>query len=238
MDPQLANILDLGSSVALVIMIGALMYRNIRTYRAEGFWNWSRTMIVISNFSNLYTTTARLIYNLTGFPSIPNYIDATTSPASIIDIIRVLMVVTGMMFVFYINEWDVVLFLPVYIYIGGIIFYIATGIGWFFETYLIFGGLFTLIMVYEAGFRVRDDDALGLGVYYSFEFAAFLLPSVLMIQIVTPLFGIIYAVGLFKPFELIEKGKQENKEESGKSAADSDIDDAPLVSSTIEEVVK
>ncbi|MHA1682908.1 MAG: hypothetical protein ACTSUE_18360 [Promethearchaeota archaeon] len=120
------------------------------------------------------------------------------------------VVTLGLCLVFYLHGWDRVLYMPLYLYGGIIMYFLWTGHDELFPFYVYGGGILSLIMLFNASIKMRENNAFGLAIFYFISFISLFLQIVpdvdktylpLIIPFITYGFGVIYAFGLFKPFK-------------------------------------
>ena len=117
------------------------------------------------------------------------------------------IVMFGLMLAAYVNRKDSFLFFPVFMQVGAIVFYYITGIFTIEDYYTYVFGVISIVALYEAGIRVKDNFALGFAIMYTLQFITiFELNPVFssVISSVGYLFGVFLAAGVFHPF-----GKEE-----------------------------
>jgi hypothetical protein len=123
------------------------------------------------------------------------------------------MVSLGVTMVFYAYRWESLYYFMGFIYGGMFIFYLLTGYDAWLETYITLGGLLGIIFLYFTAFRVKDNGALGLAIFFTIAFATLSIDFgvdvvnhwVTQISIlVYSVFILIFSLGLFKPFKEVQ----------------------------------
>ena len=123
------------------------------------------------------------------------------------------MVTLGVTMVFYASRWESLYYFMGFIYGGMFIFYLLTGYDAWLETYITLGGLLGIIFLYFTAFRVKDNGALGLAIFFTIAFATLSIDFgvdvvnhwVTQISIlVYSVFILIFSLGLFKPFKEVQ----------------------------------
>jgi hypothetical protein len=123
------------------------------------------------------------------------------------------MVSLGVTMVFYAYRWESLYYFMGFIYGGMFIFYLLTGYDAWLETYITLGGLLGIIFLYFTAFRVKDNGALGLAIFFTIAFATLSIDFgvdvvnhwVTQISIlIYSVFILIFSLGLFKPFKEVQ----------------------------------
>ena len=197
------------ATLALGIMIVLYIIRIIKAYKATGHINWVRTLLLLTitvdfifhgifSFMRLYTSNAitEFLYSgIGGNVSLSSWANGT-------------IVMFGLMLAAYVNRKDSFLFFPVFMQVGAIVFYYITGIFTIEDYYTYVFGVISIVALYEAGIRVKDNFALGFAIMYTLQFVTVFGINPVFASIVSSvgyLFGIFLAAGIFHPF-----GKEEN----------------------------
>ncbi|MHA1106106.1 MAG: hypothetical protein ACTSPN_10370 [Promethearchaeota archaeon] len=110
----------------------------------------------------------------------------------------------GLTLAFYANRWEAFYYLTIFIFGGMIIFYYLTGFDAWVENYIIMTGVGSLIFMYLTGFRLKDNGALGIAIFFTLSFSTLLVESSMINQIVIityDIFILIFSLGYFKPFK-------------------------------------
>lgn len=128
-----------------------------------------------------------------------------------------LMVSFCLVMIFYINQWNSILFTPLFIYGGLLISFLVTGFNPFYNllnmVYIYITAIFGITFFYITGFRVRDNGSLGLGVLFTIAFASLAFGENIIGDIFTMLiaiFGLAFSLGFFAPFKNIEEEIETN----------------------------
>lgn len=123
------------------------------------------------------------------------------------------MVSLGVTMVFYAYRWESLYYFMGFIYGGMFIFYLVTGYDAWLETYITLGGILGIVFLYFTAFRVKDNGALGLAIFFTIAFATLAIDFgvdvvnhwVTQISIlVYSIFILIFSLGLFKPFKEVQ----------------------------------
>ena len=123
------------------------------------------------------------------------------------------MVSLGVTMVFYAYRWESLYYFMGFIYGGMFIFYLLTGYDAWLETYITLGGALGIVFLYFTAFRVKDNGALGLAIFFTIAFATLAIDFgsevvnhwVTQISIIVySVFILIFSLGLFKPFKEVQ----------------------------------
>lgn len=197
------------ATLTLGLMIVLYIVRIRKGYKATGYINWVRTFLLLTitvdfifhglfSFMSQFTSNAITDFLFTGI----------AGGKSLSSWANGFIVMFGLMLAAYVNRKDSLLFFPIFFQVGAIVFYYLTGNFAIEEMSTQIFGVIALLALYEAGIRVKDNNALGFAIMYTMQFVTvFELEPVLssIISSVGYLFGVFLAAGLFRPF-----GKEEN----------------------------
>lgn len=120
------------------------------------------------------------------------------------------MVTLGVSIIFFAYRLEILYYSAMFIYAGMLIFYFLTGYDAWLETYIIICGLLGVLFLYFTGFRVKDNGALGLAIFFTLAFVTIAIDFgnadlnhwVSQISILAySVFILIFSLGLFKPFK-------------------------------------
>lgn len=110
----------------------------------------------------------------------------------------------GLTLITYANRFEILYYTSIFFYGGMTIFYIFTGFDFWLMPYIYFAGACSIIFLYLTAFRVKDNGALGLAIFFTIAFGTVLIEDVLITRfavIAYDIFIIIFALGYFKPFK-------------------------------------
>lgn len=124
------------------------------------------------------------------------------------------MVTIGVTIIFYAYRWESLYYFMFFVYGGMVIFYLLTGFDAWLELYITICGLLSVIFLYFTGFKLKDNGALGLAIFFTIAFATiaidfgseFLNHWITQISIlIYSIFILIFSLGLFRPFKQREE---------------------------------
>jgi len=114
------------------------------------------------------------------------------------------MVSLGLSLVFYINRLEAFYFSSLFIFGGMVIFYYLTGFSGWLELYIQIIAVFCLSFIYFTSFRVKDNGALGLAIFFTLAFSTLVIEISFVNQIIILVYNVFilfFSVGFFKPFK-------------------------------------
>lgn len=115
-----------------------------------------------------------------------------------------LVITLALGIVFYANQWESLYFSSTFIFVGMFITFLLTEYTGFLLPYVFTGGVISVIFLFITGFRLKDNGSLGLAIFASLIFPTLISEKTIigqLLSIVYPIFGIILAIGYFKPFK-------------------------------------
>ncbi|MFX1501373.1 MAG: hypothetical protein ACFFDH_10475 [Promethearchaeota archaeon] len=118
------------------------------------------------------------------------------------------MVTLGMTMFFYANHWESLYYSALFFYGGMIILFLLTGFDIWLETYITILGATSIAFLYLTAFRVKDNGALGLAIFFTIAFGTIIAENHWVSQIsilVYSVFILIFSLGYFKPFKEVVK---------------------------------
>lgn len=123
------------------------------------------------------------------------------------------IVTVGLCMTFYILGWKPFKLMPVYLYLGMIIYFFLTGIDVFYFWYVIIGGIIGVTVMIAVGSKLKDNGAIGLGILYLIAFVGVVFGMIPEIMYIGPIriapfffisqytFGVYFSLGYFKPYK-------------------------------------
>lgn len=124
------------------------------------------------------------------------------------------MVTLGLTMVFFAYRWESLYYSAIFFYGGMIVLFFFTSFDAWLEMYITIIGAIGVVFLYVTGFRVKDNGALGLAIFFTISFMTvaidFGTPElnhwVTQISImVYSVFILIFSLGYFKVFKEAEK---------------------------------
>lgn len=214
-----------------MVMLGSILVRIRSDIRTKGGTSKVKFLIMVAFILEIYSGIINLpiirggLIPETFYPSTDEGIGLGSAQTGAV-------VVLGMVLVFYLFGWERLLYMPIYLY-GAIIFYfLISGLDDIFPVFVYAGGIFALVMLYIASFKMRENNALGLTVFYTISFGDIIISPMMAEGALFPYFysfilytfGIIYALGLFKPFKEVTTPEAKGEDNSQELFDDGDQD--------------
>jgi hypothetical protein len=204
--------LCIGFFVTPIILI-SITRRALAYKRQTGTIGFLRKLIIV-------TFMAELLRDLINFGIMMNLIpSAWMVPGSqvglgINTVATGLTVTIGLTFTFYLLSWERAYYAPEYIFAAMVAYlFISSGHSEEYPYFVYIGGALALVLFIKATIHIKDNNAMGLAMYFLIGFANMITTilfdpataSMLGIIIITGryAFGLVYAFGLFRPFKEI-----------------------------------
>jgi len=190
-------------------------YKLVKEKRQSGKFNPIRTIIflIFLSFSALGIIEFLVSVLPIKLPLLDEWFGGGIDNFDIYGFIIGTMVSLGVTMVFYAYRWESLYYFMGFIYGGMFIFYLVTGYDAWLETYITLGGILGIVFLYFTAFRVKDNGALGLAIFFTIAFATLAINFgsdvvnhwVTQISIlVYSIFILIFSLGLFKPFKEVQ----------------------------------
>lgn len=200
----------------MMVIIGI---RLIREYRRTNEINYVRLIIF---FIFIAFTWAIVPTNLSEVPPFntlinPEVIGFTEETITPYSVSLGLMVSFCLCMIFYINQWERIEWTPIFIYGGILLSYFITYFNPFYDLlnaiYIYIAAIVGITFFYLTGFKIRDNGSLGLGILFTIALASLVFGENIIGDIFTILiaiFGLIFSLGYFTPFEETEEEIEKN----------------------------
>lgn len=114
------------------------------------------------------------------------------------------MVSLGLVLISYANRWEFLYYTPFFIFVGMIAFYFATGFDAWLELYIQIAAVVVLVFMFFTSFRVKDNGALGLAIFFTLVVTTLLIETTLINNIVIITYNafiLVFVFGYFKVFK-------------------------------------
>ena len=115
-----------------------------------------------------------------------------------------LVITLALGIVVYANQLETLYFASAFIYIGMFITFLLTGYTGFLLPYIFTGGVIAVVFLFITGIRLKDNGSLGLAIFATLIFPTLISEKTIIGQLMSvayPIFGIILALGYFKPYK-------------------------------------
>lgn len=192
-----------GSAIFIPLATLVLGRKVLKDKKATGRYNMVRLIIFLSflDFSILALADFIIKDVLIGLPAVSVTYNATFG---LYNILVAVMITFGLTLIFYINRVEFMYFTPIFFFTGMYIFYLLTGFDSWLDEYTTIGGAASIIFLFFTAFRVKDNGALGVAIFFTLAFSTQFLTDGIISRIVVisyVVFIIFFSLGLFKPFK-------------------------------------
>jgi len=208
-DELFTNITQLGYYLNAIIipfataLIGTKLLREKKAY---GKFNIVRFIMFSIFLSFSVLVILELLINIPGL-SIP-FLEAIFSgnfeSFSLYTLLISFIATLGMTMIAYANGWEMLYYSGLFFYTGMIVLYFLTGFNGIMMPYVYIAGGASIIFLYLTAFRVKDNGALGLAIFFTIVFGtvAIDITEITGISIlIYDGFILIFSLGFFKPFK-------------------------------------
>ena len=194
---------NLGSAIFIPLATIVIGRKLLMDKKATGRYNMVRVLIFLTflDFSILAVSEYIVKDILLRAPAVMDPYNATFGPYNIM---VALMITAGLTLISYINRIEFMYFTPIVFFTGMYIFYLFTGFDGWVKDYITYGGIASVIFMFFTAFRVKDNGALGVAIFFSLAFSTQFIDDTLIARIVMVsyvCFIVFFSLGLFKPFK-------------------------------------
>ena len=190
------------------LLIGSVVYRIRNDLKNKGATSQVKYIMLTAFLLELFQATIALLFL---FDVIPESLDTPdiSHGLGLNNLQTGAVVALGLYLVFYLYGQEKLLYLPAYMFGAIILYKIISGRDELFPWFIYVGGIFAITMMFFASIKMRENNAIGLSIFYLFLFGQIMITPILggnweilfIWNLITFGFGIIYALGLFKPFK-------------------------------------
>ena len=200
---QLGYILNIIVIPIATIIVGRKL---IKEKRITGRYNAIRGLIFLIFFSFSILVTLELLVNAPVFnlPLLVELFGSGFESFGLNTLIIGIIASLGLTMVATANRWEFLYYTSLFFFGGMILLYLFTGFEGFLTPYIYFAGGASIIFLYLTGFRVKDNGALALAIFFTIAFGTVIFDN----PMVTPfgvisydIFILVFSFGLFKPFK-------------------------------------
>lgn len=196
------------SLVALGTMVAFMMQRNLKQYRETKRFNFARMLMALSFIFSIFMYVLTVGYYGLEIQALDGWIGVGIQDFTANTVFMCLTIMFSATFAAYINgeRFEAFVLFPAFIFIGAFVLSIFVPEITFLFYYIMTFGVISMIALFEAGIRLKDNMALGIGIMSALQFIAsfFSLYVSTALSLGALVFGAISITGLFRPF-----GKQE-----------------------------
>ena len=192
-----------GSAIFIPLATLVLGRKVLKDKKATGRYNMVRLIIFFSflDFSILALADFFIKNLLIGLPAVSIPYNATFG---LYNILVAVMITLGLTLIFYANRVEFMYYTPLFFFTGMYIFYLLTGFDSWLDEYITIGGAASIIFLFFTAFRVKDNGALGVAIFFTLAFSTqFIIDGIIsrIVVISYVVFIIFFSLGLFKPFK-------------------------------------
>ena len=179
----------------------------LKEKKATGQLNDIRAIIffIFFSFSNLVILEFLIEIEVYSSSSIlGDLFGGTLNGFNIYSLVVGLIASLGLMMVAVANRWDFLQYTSLFFFGGMFLLYAFTGFYGFLEPYIYFAGGASILFLYLTAFRVKDNGALALAVFFTLAFGTVIFDSPLINGFGIILYNaviLVFSFGWFKPFK-------------------------------------
>jgi hypothetical protein len=162
------------------------------------------TFFIFLSYSFLVLLEFLIRLNVYETPHLANFYGGNYKGFNIFSLVTGLIVSMSITIVTLANRWDFLQYTSLFFYGGMFLLYVFTGFEAFVEPYIYFAGIGSTLFLYFTAFRVRDNGALALALFFTLAFGTVMFDIALITGFSVIIYNIIilmFSVGWFKPFK-------------------------------------
>ena len=162
------------------------------------------TFFIFFSFSFLVLLEFLLRLGVYTTPDLANFYGGNYRSFNIYSLVTGLIVSMGITMVTLANRWDFLQFTSLFFYGGMILLYVFTGFDAMLEPYIYIAGGGSIVFLYFTAFRVKDNGALAMAIFFTLAFLPVVLDMALLTGVSAILYNVvilIFSLGWFKPFK-------------------------------------
>jgi len=200
---NLGFIANFGSAIFIPLATLVLSRKLLKNKKATGRYNMVRVLIFLTFLDFSILTLTEVIANDI-FLTPPVIIVPYNATFGLYNILVAMMITIGLTLIFYINRVEFLYYTPIFFFTGMYVFYSLTGFDGWIEDYITLGGAASVLFMFFTAFRVKDNGALGIAIFFALAFSTQFTHDPLVSRIVIisyVVFIIFFSLGLFKPFK-------------------------------------
>ena len=191
--------------VAIVIMIITMVIKLNNYHKKTNAWDIIRILMIIWFLGILYFNTWEFLYYNTPLGNvIPiSFMDIDYSTIVVQSFSVPVVIVCGLYIVGHANNWILLKIIPaIYFVVVILLIYLINFTVLYFPSMLI-GYLAVLVFLLYTGFKLKDNGALGLAIFFILTTFVGVSESYIkaILGIIAYCYGVYFALGYFKPFK-------------------------------------
>ncbi|MFX0077160.1 MAG: hypothetical protein ACFE96_17070 [Candidatus Hermodarchaeota archaeon] len=185
------------------ILIGRKL---LKEKKATGKLNDIRasTFFIFLSYSFLVLLEFLIKLNVYETPDLANFYGGNYKGFNIFSLVTGLIVSMSITIVTLANRWDFLQHTSLFFYGGMVLLYMFTGFDAFVEPYIYFAGIGSTLFLYFTAFRVKDNGALAMAIFFTLAFGMVLFDIALISGFAVILYNVVillFSLGWFKPFK-------------------------------------
>ena len=162
------------------------------------------TFFIFFSFSFLVLLEFLIRLEVYDTPLLANLLGGNYRGFNIYSLVTGLIVSMGITIVTLANRWDFLQYTSLFFYGGMILLYAFTGFDAFLEPYIYFAGGGSMIFLYITAFRVKDNGALAMAIFFTLAFGTVIFDVALITTFGVIIYNVViltFSLGWFKPFK-------------------------------------
>ncbi len=196
--------------VILMPIMTILIFIKLRREKREtGELNYVRAIIGCVFACFTWMLVWEFLYNRTPVQMLftENIVTFSETSWSLYNIGLSLTVAFGLVIPAYINQKESLYYVSFFVVGGMWLYYIATGYYEIITNFIYIGALIAILFLFYTAFQYKDNGSLGLAIFFLIAVSVLLLegPIATYMNSTYIIFGVIFSLGLFKPFKEVVK---------------------------------
>jgi hypothetical protein len=162
------------------------------------------TFFIFFSYSFLVILEFLIKMNVYETPDLANLFGGNYNSFNIYSLVIGLIASMSITIVTLANRWDFLQFTALFFYGGMVLLYMFTGFDALLEPYIYIAGGGSIIFLYFTAFRVKDNGALAMAIFFTLAFGTVILDIALLTGFSVIFYNIvilIFSLGWFKPFK-------------------------------------
>lgn len=205
LEVSLGFITNLLGVVAIIIMIITIVIKLIDHHNKTNNWDIIRILMITWFLGILYFNTWEFLYYSTSLQAIipPSWIDTDYSTIVVQSLSVPIVIVCGLYIVGYANKWVILKIVPIIYFAIVILLIVTINFNLLYLPSMLIGYLAVLGFLLFTGFKLKDNGALGLAIFFILTTFVGITDSYVkfILGIIAYGFGIYFALGYFKPLK-------------------------------------
>jgi hypothetical protein len=191
--------------VAIVIMVITLVIKLTDYHKKTNTWDIIRILMIIWFLGILYFNTWEFLYYNTPLGNvIPiSFMDIDYSTIVVQSFSVPVVIVCGLYIVGHANDWTLLKIIPAIYFVIVILLIFLIDFTILYLPSMLLGYLAVLVFLLYTGFKLKDNGALGLAIFFILTTFVGVSESYIkaILGIIAYCYGVYFALGYFKPFK-------------------------------------